>query len=228
MNATATILPLVASAVLLGCAFEDRLIGNEIEAMEGPTSPTASDSAMATLDGAGSTSESDDDAQGMRVGAVLGSEGLCPYQFSEAYPLTLQFTPASHVCNANLWDELVERDEGPTWYVWVGFPVVEPGVYDLADLSASFVAAILDEDGGGGASRGDVGAGTLEIVRVDANEVTGILSGSTPFGLGGMQLDINGPFTAVRCSEAEWLDLPFDHENAPEEGFDPACTLPGE
>lgn len=214
--------PLLTLLLSFGCALKDRSIGDEIENLD----PTSDD------DGASGNMSPEQSSSGgepvaMRVGAVLGSDGLCPFQFGEAHALTLQFTPGSQACSAYLWDTLVAAGDAPTWYIWVGVPIAEPGVYDFSLAEDNDLIAVIDADEGGGGSMGDFNSGTIEIIAVDAVGVTGTISGVQQFELANVAIDLNGPFTATWCSEAEWLDIDFDPANEPPEGYDPACKIPG-
>jgi hypothetical protein len=213
---------LLLIVIAFGCALQDRSIGDEIENMG-----AASDEEGASGNMGPAESSSGGEPAGVRVGAVLGSDGLCPFQFGKAFALTLQFTPGSAVCKALLEDELIAAGDAPTWYIWLGVPLAETGVYDFSLDEDNDLIAIIDAAEGGGGSMGDFNAGTIEITAIDSTGVTGTISGVTEFSLANVAIDINGPFIATWCSEAEWLDIDFDPANEPVEGFDPACKIPG-
>jgi hypothetical protein len=213
-----TLFPLL---LVFGCALQDRSIGDEIENMD-----PASDDDGASGNMSPTESSSGGEPVGMRVGAVLGSDGLCPFQFSKAHALTLQFTPGSEVCKAALREPLIEAGDAPTWYVWIGVPLAEAGVYDFAGDEDDDVAEVIDANEGGGGAGGGHSIGSLEIFRIDSTGVYGEFT-NVDFGVGGVFIDLSGPFTASWCSEAEWLDIDFDPANEPPEGYDPACKIPG-
>jgi hypothetical protein len=213
---------LTTLALVLGCAFQDRTIGDEIQQMG---TMTADGSASGNVEGSSSTAA--DEPHGILVGAVLGSDGLCPYMFQRAFPLTLQFTPGDNPCNARMRDELIEEGDLPSWYMWLGVPLVTPGVYDFAGDEDDFISELIDADEGGGAAGGGRAEGSIEIFTIDERGVSGELH-NVDFGILSDDApgDLSGRFTARWCTEAEWLDIEFDPTNVPEEGWDPACKHP--
>lgn len=212
---------LLAVTLASGCALQDRTLGDEAE----NTAPTTTDDG-ATGNVMPAESSSGGEPAGMRIGAVLGSDGLCPFQFGKAHALTLQFTPGSQVCKASLRQPLIDAGDAPTWYARVSVPLAEPGTYAFADEGDDFLAEVIEANEGGGGAGGEHTLGTLEIVRIDATGVHGEFT-DVAFGVGGVDIDLSGPFTATWCSEAQWLDIDFDPANDPEQGFDPACKIPG-
>lgn len=240
---------LVATLVSTACGFTGNSVGKQITGMNGDTgtessstgddgasgniNPGSSTSASssttappATTDGDGETSTDVDPVPGL-AGAALLVDGLCPWEFGEAPAMTLRFTQASFVCNANLWSAYIDANEYPTWWVELTLPFDEPGTYDLATFRGTQWINQIQPDSGGGGAGGELVQGTITITRVDATSVAGVISGTNQLNVNDVTVEVNGEFEAVRCTASEWLDVPnFDPNDGPDGGFDPACLLP--
>jgi hypothetical protein len=177
----------------------------------------------------GSSTTADVDPVDALVGVALLEDGLCPWAFDVPWPMTLRYTTADLVCNANLGTALYEAGQTPALWVELQLPVSEPGVYDLAMVGGFRWINLVEVDGGGGGGGSEIDGGILEITSIDATTVSGTLTGFIVQDINGMTFDVNGSFVAVRCTPEEWLDVPsFDPNDGPDGGYDPACSLPGE